>query len=199
MSSREAEKSAMNRLPQFECTRCGSCCRKDSLLITVTGRDIARISTALGLNPEETMRALDFYVTDELNTVPVGLQGFPSPNTERGPAFVALKKMENGDCIFLKDDLCMIHTLRPTVCRSFPFVFQEKEGERKWGLSAVKHICPGLGIGPKISDEDIEELSVLVLESIQTYREFVNEWNSLPTTTARELIRTILSDPRFCT
>ncbi|MFW9956793.1 MAG: YkgJ family cysteine cluster protein [Candidatus Odinarchaeota archaeon] len=193
MSPREVE----DRLPQFECTKCGACCREDSMLITVTGRDIVRISTALGLSPEETMRALDFYIVDDPNTIPVGLQGIPSPSTERGSAFIALRKMENGECIFLKDNLCMIHTLRPIVCRSFPFVFQEKGSQRKWGLSAVKQICPGLGTGPKVSEKDIEELSALVLESIKTYHEFVDEWNSLPTTTARELIRTILSDPRF--
>ena len=167
------------------------------MLITVTGHDIVRISTALGLSPEETMRALDFYVLDKLNIIPVGLMEIPSPKTERGPTFIALKKMENGDCIFLKDDKCMIHTLRPIVCQSFPFVFRRNEHVRSWGLSAMKHICPGLGIGPRVSQQEIEDLSVLVLENMQIYREFVDEWNSLPTTTAQELIRTILSDPRF--
>jgi len=169
------------------------------MLITVTGHDIARISAALGLGPEETIRALDFYILDKLDTIPVGLIGTPSPKTERGPTFIALKKMENGDCIFLKDDKCMIHALRPIVCRSFPFVFQRSEGERKWGLSAMKHICPGLGTGPSVSQQELEDLSILVLETIQIYREFTDEWNRLPTTTAQELIRTILSDPRFYT
>ncbi len=197
MSTKDTDESIENEFTQFECTKCGACCREDSMLITVTGHDIARISTALGLSPEETMRALDFYVVDKLKKIPVGLLGIPSPNTERGPTFIALKKMENGDCIFLKDDRCMIHTLRPIVCRSFPFVFKVNEGERRWGLSAVKHICPGLGVGSKVSHKEMENLSMLVLESIQIYREFTDEWNSLPTNTAQELIRTILSDPRF--
>ena len=199
MSPRKTEVSAENVLPHFECTKCGSCCREKSMLITLIGNDIVRISTALGLSPEETMRALDFYILDEKNPVPVGLQGIPSPNTERGPIFIALKKMENGDCIFLKDDICMIHTFRPTVCRSFPFVFQETTGGRTWGLSAVKHICPGLGTGPRVSEKEIQELSELVLENLHTYRVFINEWNSLPTSTAHELIRTIIAEPRFYT
>jgi Fe-S-cluster containining protein len=197
MSFRKAEGSAEAGLPKFECTKCGACCREDTMLITVTGSDIFRISTALGLSPEETIRALDFYVIDENNAIPVGLLGIPSAETERGLVIIALKKMENGDCIFLKDDICMIHTLRPIVCRSFPFVFRENTDGRTWGLSAMKHICPGLGIGPRISEKDIQDLSVLVLESIETYRAFVAEWNSLPISTALELIRTIISDPRF--
>lgn len=197
MPTNDANEFVAHNLPQFECTKCGSCCREDSMIITVTGHDIVRLSTALGLSPEEIMRALDFYVLDKLNIIPAGLIEIPSPNTEKGPAFIALKKMENGDCIFLKDDQCMIHMMRPIVCRSFPFVFRGKDGERRWGLSAMKHICPGLGIGPRVSQEEMEALSVLVLESIQIYHEFTDEWNSLPTTSAQELIRTILSDPRF--
>jgi Fe-S-cluster containining protein len=197
MSIRRAEESAEDGLPRFECTKCGACCREDSLLITVTGSDIVRISTALGLSPKETMRALDFYVVDERDTVPVGLREIPSPNTERGRAFIALKKMENGDCIFLKDDLCMIHAFRPVVCRSFPFTFHDNQGEHMWGLSILKKICPGLGTGSRVTDAEINELSALVLESMQAYSEFVAEWNSLPTSTALELIRTILSEPRF--
>jgi Fe-S-cluster containining protein len=199
MSLKETKEFTEDALPHFECTKCGSCCREDSMLITVTGYDIFRISTALGLSPDETIRALDFYIIDESNPIPTGLVGIPSPNTERGLVIIALKKMENGDCIFLKDNLCMIHTLRPIVCRSFPFVFQENTDGRTWGLSAAKHICPGLGVGSKVSEREIQDLSALVLGSIETYRTFINEWNSLPTSTALELIRTIISDPRFYT
>jgi Fe-S-cluster containining protein len=198
MSTRKVEESTAGNLPCFECTKCGDCCREDSLLITVTGSDIVRISTALGLSPMGIMRALDFYVVDAQESLPVGLQGIPSPKTERGQAFIALKKMDNGDCIFLKDNLCMIHTFRPIVCRSFPFTFREDKGERMWGLSALKKICPGLGIGSRVSEEEINELSVLVLESMRAFREFIDEWNCLPPSTAVELIRTILSEARFC-
>ncbi len=197
MTHREAEESGDDQLPRFECTKCGACCREKTMLITVTGSDITRISAALGLSPEETMRALDFYVVAAENETPVGLQGIPSPMTQRGSAFIALKKMENGDCVFLKDNLCMIHTLRPTVCRSFPFAFRESADGVKWGLSAAKHICSGLGMGPEVSEEELCELSLSVLESMRVYREFIEEWNAKSNTTAFDLIRVILSERRF--
>jgi Fe-S-cluster containining protein len=197
MIPRGSNESTDDILPQFECSKCGACCREDSMLITVTGSDIARISRALELSPEETLRALDFYIDDQKRPVPLGLQGIPTPLTERGPAIIALKKMENGDCIFLKDDLCMVHAIRPIVCRSFPFTFREHANEQFWGLSAAKHICPGLGTGPRVLVADLQELSSEVLASLHVYGEFIDEWNRTLTGTSLDLIRTILSDSRF--
>lgn len=182
---------------QFECTKCGACCREDSLLVTVTGRDIARISQGLGLSADELIRAFDFYLVSG-EDAPKGLRDIPAVNTEQGRAYVALKKLENGDCVFLKDNLCMIHAIRPAVCMSFPFVFWDKGNENTWGLSAKKEICPGLGDGPEVDVSDLRELAVVVLEDLTLYKNFAEEWNrdqNIPT--AKLLVETILSDLRF--
>ncbi|MFW9893327.1 MAG: YkgJ family cysteine cluster protein [Candidatus Thorarchaeota archaeon] len=180
----------------FECTKCGACCREESILVTLTGRDLTRISMALGLNTNELIRALDFYISDGINSLD-GLRDFPALSTEKGPAYIALKKMENGDCIFLKENLCMIHAIRPVVCMSFPFVFQDEEDQRKWGLSAMKHICPGLGSGPKVLESELIKLADTVLEALFVFREFAEEWNKKDEVSAEKLIDTILSDSRF--
>ena len=117
--------------------------------------------------------------------------------TEKGFAFVALNKLENGDCVFLKDDLCMIHTFRPIVCRSFPFVFQDAGDHRKWGLSAMKEICPGLGTGPKVVGSDLIDLADTVLEDLILFREFAEAWNDTQDPSVQKLIESILSDTRF--
>lgn len=185
-------------LPKFECTKCGACCCDEFLLVTVTGYDLVKIAAILGLGPDELLKALDFYIVSDGITTPIGLERIPSVQTERGLAFMALKKMENGDCIFLKEDLCMIHPVRPLVCRSFPFVFTESEGQRNWGLSAKKEICPGLGQGLQISEDDIDDLADSILPEMQSYKEFTEEWNSNQTShTVLNLITTILSDMRF--
>ena len=182
---------------QFECTKCGACCREDSLLVTVTGRDIVRISLGLGLSVDEVIRAFDFYLMSGEDT-PEGLRDIPTVNTEQGRAYIALKKLENGDCVFLKDNLCMIHTIRPGVCMSFPFVFRDGGDEKKWGLSAMKEICPGLGTGPEVEGSDLRELADAVLEDIELFRHFAEEWNRDETKpTAERLIAAILSDRRF--
>ncbi|MGY5880005.1 MAG: YkgJ family cysteine cluster protein [Candidatus Thorarchaeota archaeon] len=191
-------KSEDGNLPHFECTKCGACCRDEYLLVTVTGSDIVKIAAVLGLGPADMLKALDFYIVSDGATTPVGLERISSVVTERGFAFMALKKMENGDCVFLKEDLCMIHPVRPLVCRSFPFVFTESKGQRNWGLSAKKEICPGLGVGPQTSEAEIEELADAILPGMQIYKDFTIEWNESQTSpSVLELITKILSDPRF--
>ncbi|MFW9982232.1 MAG: YkgJ family cysteine cluster protein [Candidatus Thorarchaeota archaeon] len=180
----------------FECTKCGACCREDSILVTLTGRDLNHISMGLGLNTNELIQAVDFYITDDSISLD-GLRDFPALNTEKGPAYIALKKMENGDCIFLKENQCMIHAIRPVVCMSFPFVFQDEGEHRKWGLSAMKHICPGLGSGPKVMESELIKLANTVLEALFLFREFANEWNKNDEVTAEKLLDTIISDSRF--
>jgi len=185
-------------LPHFECTKCGACCRDESLLVTVTGSDIVKIAAVLGIGPNDILKALDFYIVTDGVQIPVGLEKISSVATEHGLAFMALKKMENGDCVFLKDNLCMIHPVRPLVCRSFPFVFNDSNGQRSWGLSAKKEICPGLGIGPQVSEPEIEELADRILPGMQIYKEFAEEWNEGQTSpTVLELLIKILSDSRF--
>ena len=77
----------------FECTKCGACCREDSLLVTVTGRDIARMAMGFGFGSDEVIRALDFYLISGKET-PKGLRDFPSIITEHGRAYIALKKLD---------------------------------------------------------------------------------------------------------
>lgn len=186
------------KLPRFECTKCGACCRDENLIVTVTGSDIVRIAAVLELGPNEMLKALDFYVVSDNESIPVGLEKFPSVVTEGGLSFMALKKMENDECVFLKDQLCMIHPVRPVVCRSFPFVFDDSDGQRTWGLSAKKKICPGLRTGPQVSEIEIAELADSILPDIQTYREFTKEWNDNQISpTALNLLKTIISDTRF--
>ena len=49
--------------------------------------------------------------------------------TEQGTAYVALKKLDDGSCVFLDNNLCLIHPIRPAVCASFPFVFRRDDDE----------------------------------------------------------------------
>lgn len=144
------------------------------------------------------LRALDFYVPSEPDDAPFGLRGIPVVNTEQGAAYVALRKIENNECVFLSDDICMIHQFRPGVCRSFPFVFEKKEGAITWGLSAMKEICPGLRTGPEITAEELKETSSMVLGELSIFREFAEEWNKNEVNpTAMSLVETILSESRF--
>jgi Fe-S-cluster containining protein len=177
---------------------CGACCRDDSLLVTVTGFDISRLSLILGLGANEILRALDFYVIGKGQEVPEGLQHIPRIRTEKGLAFVALKKMENGDCIFLRDNLCMVHAIRPAVCVSFPFVFDKSSEGLTWGLSARKNICPGLGQGPPVSESDLLSTAAKVLDDLKMFQKAADSWNdNIPAPTALTFIEYVLANPEF--
>jgi Fe-S-cluster containining protein len=166
--------------------------------VTLTGKDIAKLSQFLGLQSNELLRAVDFYTITNGKAPPVGLRNTPQVKTERGMAYIALKKLEMGQCIFLKDDLCMIHPFRPSACEAFPFVFDRNEDSIMWGLSAMKDICPGLGKGSEIRISDLENLGLSIVEDLQIFREFVEEWNLLKENpTAQLLLDSILEDSRF--
>jgi Fe-S-cluster containining protein len=182
----------------FECIKCGACCRHENILVTVTGRDLAKISMSLGLSSNELLHALDFYILSKNEQPPIGLENIPRVKTERGMAYIALKKLEEGACIFLKDNLCMIHSFRPSACRSFPFVFKMDENTIRWGFSALKNICPGIGTGSEVQTIELLELGLTVIEDLQIYHEFAEDWNhnqKNPTTSS--LLDAILEDPRF--
>ncbi|MDF1539831.1 MAG: YkgJ family cysteine cluster protein [Candidatus Thorarchaeota archaeon] len=182
----------------FECIRCGACCRQIEMIVTLTGRDITRIANGLGLTPKQMIRALDFYIPHNGDEIPPGLEHIPQVLTENGLATIALKKSEDGECLFLKDSLCMIHEIRPGACRSFPFVFDNSSEAISWGLSAMKRICPGLGNGAAVKESDIIDTATEVLEDLKIYREFTEEWNqSNITHTVSNLMTSINSDTRF--
>jgi len=190
--------SRMNMDVCFECTMCGACCRDESLLVTVTGSDISRLSLFLGLGAGEILRALDFYVIEEGRDIPKGLKHIPRVKTEKGMAVIALKKMENGDCVFLRDNLCMIHVIRPAVCVSFPFVFNRGSEGLTWGLSARKEICPGLGQGPSVRESDLLSTAEKVLDDLKLFKKSVDSWNdNIPAPTALAFIEYILAHPEF--
>ena len=144
------------------------------------------------------LKVVDFMILPAGSSRPRGLRGIPAAETERGPAVLALRKMKNGDCAFLENDLCMIHPARPSVCQSFPFVFRRDSGGTYWGLSAQKEICPGLGEGPEVDERELNDIARIILDDMDKYAEFVSEWNEAePAPTAARLLQAILLDPRF--
>lgn len=183
---------------RFECIRCGACCSSKEMLVTVTGRDVSRIALALGLDAGQMLRVIDFYLHVENDPLPLGLRHIDRVRTEKGLAILALKKNEVGACVFLENNLCLIHPARPGVCRAFPFVFFKDARATSWGLSALNTLCPGLGQGPEVHSASLHEVAEDVLEDISIYSEFVQEWNEQNHEhSALFLIESILSDIRF--
>lgn len=159
----------------------------------MTGKDIIRLSKGLGLTAEEILRALDFYILGESESLPKGLQEVSRIKTEKGLAIIALRKVNEGDCVFLEDNLCMIHPIRPAVCRSFPFTFRDDGGILTRGFSSMREICPGLGEGDFVDIDDLNALGLEILKELSYYEKFVKKWNEdKESTTALTFIEDVL-------
>ncbi|MFW9932511.1 MAG: YkgJ family cysteine cluster protein, partial [Candidatus Thorarchaeota archaeon] len=182
----------------FKCICCGACCSQKDMIVTLTGRDISYLAHALGLDAKQMLRVVDFYIQTKAMILPQGLQNIPRIETERGLAIIALKKNPTGECIFLENDLCMVHPARPGVCKSFPFTFREENDEISYGLSAKQSICPGIGQGDEILVNELLILAQEILEDLSIFSEFVSYWNdSEHEHEASMFLEAVLADIRF--
>jgi len=146
----------------FSCTRCGKCC---SLEVPIVLSDIELwvkkerydiISNVVKKKALELLRKhfnLSFYYTLK-------------------------RKRGSEECIFLKNNICSIYSLRPLVCRLFPFAYSENElSIHPW---ASKN-CEGLGKGEVFSRRELSILRFLAkkifieLIMLPYYSTFIDE------------------------
>ena len=121
---------------RFECTQCGNCCSGAPGYVWVTRQEIRQIAEHLGRD--------DGWLTErELRRV-----GFRYSLTE----------LADGDCIFLDrrggKTTCLIHPVRPTQCRNWPFWNSNLKSRTAWDQAAEN--CPGMNKGTKYDFVQIE-------------------------------------------
>lgn len=109
----------------FKCIQCGNCCSDKNTIVNLTYSDILRIHWDMGYNFNKLMEIIGFYIFEkELTEEQIKKMVIPPIITQNGPAFIALRKKENGTCIFLnRNKKCSIYPARPGICRTFPFHF----------------------------------------------------------------------------
>ena len=61
------------------------------------------------------------------------------------PYTYEMKKTKDGACVFLADNLCTIYSLRPLICRFYPFELGKGENQ-KYQFSYTRE-CPGIDKG----------------------------------------------------
>jgi Fe-S-cluster containining protein len=82
----------------FSCKKCGKCCRT-LWPIRVSAEELKLIASTINMAEDE----------------------FSSPIEDKKDSGLTLKQRD-GACLFLKDNECSIHLVRPLTCRCFPFV-----------------------------------------------------------------------------
>ena len=70
--------------------------------------------------------------------------------------FEMKKTVENGQCVFLADNRCLIYEVRPLICRFYPFELRTVEqGRYEFAYTSE---CQGIGKGQKVERSDYEVL-----------------------------------------
>ena len=130
----------------FECIKCGLCCSDTK---------------------EKTRHIL--LLESEANTLSaqtcLSKQDFTEPISGKNPYCYEMKKSREGKCFFLKDNQCSIYTLRPLICRFYPFElkFEQDKNQHVFYFTVE---CPGISKGKMMSRKDFEELFLLAQERL---------------------------------
>jgi len=145
---------------KFKCLNCeDSCCSRKT--VALTHKDVIRIDSYIENN-----------VFDYLIFIPE-LQGSAIVKGDKYSGVMTLKR-ENGECVFLKDNKCQIHPVRPIACRMYPCnpIFTEYKNGTK--LVIKNNECPGIGKGDEF---DIKSLAVQWRNERLEYEKIINKWN----------------------
>jgi hypothetical protein len=109
----------------FSCSRCGDCCRPgagDDNLVMVFPWEIKAISEFTGLNAKDVAEPYP-----ETVTLPGG----------RAVTFGKVLRRFCGDCRFSSGSSCLIYPVRPSICKTYPFMLE--------GSELRVYPCRGLG------------------------------------------------------
>ena len=117
---------------RFQCTGCGACCKRPGV-VEFTPLDILRISQYLEMSQEEFT------------------QTYLSLNTDGWIVNVE----DEQPCLFLDDNQCTIHDVKPEQCRSYPFWPEIIKTRYTWKAEGA--YCEGIDEGKKWSVLEIQE------------------------------------------
>lgn len=96
----------------YQCRRCGQCCRHIKDAVMVESMDAYRLANYLrGCDPN--ICTIDDVLTRYCKPMPLTQECFP--------IFMLKTTGPDDSCIFLKDGLCSIYEARPRTCRLYPF------------------------------------------------------------------------------
>lgn len=174
---------------RFKCERCGNCCTDQNTIVNVTFSDIQRIKDALDLTLEELNHILAFYIFEEEMSEEDRKKMVVSPvETEKGLAFVGLRKKSDGSCYFYnrKSKKCRIYKARPDFCRTFPFSFEVVDEKEDTSTTNIKikytekgnQYCPGIGDeAPPIDQQKWLQHGKQTIENLNKNYHIMEEWN----------------------
>ncbi|MFH1760088.1 MAG: YkgJ family cysteine cluster protein [bacterium] len=131
----------------FECKKCGCCCRAQRQDFTVY---LYYIDILNGAKAKEL--SVDKFLVNYCTPV---TEDFHFLDEEITSKRFELKQHES-KCIFLQNKLCEIYYNRPFICRYGPFLIGMLSRDKNW--KCFSGICKGLRTGKKYSENIIESI-----------------------------------------
>jgi len=116
---------------RFHCTKCGICCgdtkekNRHVLLLRTEAEQIARTS----------LQPIPKFAVKIKNKAPY--------------SYEMKKRAKDGKCVFLENNRCTIYSLRPLICRFYPFELKNLN-RRKYKFLYTDE-CPGINKGQMLS------------------------------------------------
>jgi Fe-S-cluster containining protein len=131
---------------RFKCVKCGICCSNT----TEKTRHILLLSEEAEKIADATkQRVSQFAVKIE----------------DKAPYALEMKKTgEDGKCVFLADNRCTIYSLRPLICRFYPFELKPDEAELYMFFCTDE--CPGVNKGKRLDEEYFRRLFQLACDRL---------------------------------
>jgi len=133
---------------RFRCTKCGICCGNTQEKI----RHILLLSTEAEQITTATSQPIFEFAVKVEGKAPY--------------SYEMRKTAENGKCIFLKNNRCTIYSLRPLICRFYPFELKIAANQKPEFLYTDE--CPGIGKGKMLSKNYFEKLFQLAHAKAQS-------------------------------
>jgi Fe-S-cluster containining protein len=123
---------------RFRCIKCGICCGDTSEKV----RHILLLGTEAEQIAAATSQQISEFAVQTEGKEPYGYE--------------MRKTAENGKCVFLENNRCTIYTLRPLICRFYPF--ELKITARKKYQFLYTNECPSICKGKTLNKDYFEEL-----------------------------------------
>jgi Fe-S-cluster containining protein len=117
---------------RFRCIKCGICCgdtKEKTRHILLLRTEAEQIAAA-------TLRSISKFAVKNEGRTPY--------------SYEMKKRTEDGKCVFLENNCCTIYSLRPLICRFYPFELKNEQSGKYSFLYTDE--CPGINTGRLLNE-----------------------------------------------
>jgi Fe-S-cluster containining protein len=122
---------------RFHCTKCAICCGDT--------KEKTRHILLLNTEAEQIAKATSQPISK-----------FAAKTRKAPYAYEMKKTAEDGKCVFLENNRCTIYSLRPLICRFYPFELKTLQSGKYKFLFTEE--CPGINKGKMLSEAYFKKL-----------------------------------------